>query len=269
MPATTAVDSPSVLERVLRRDRVVIASGVFLVVLLAWIYLGRMAGGMRAEAMAAMDMAAMGMPEMHTWNVSDFVMLFLMWSVMMVAMMLPSAAPLMLLVAGTYRRRGRPARGLTAAFAGGYLVAWTVFSALAAAAQVGLHQAALLSPGMAASSPALAGGILVLAGVYQFLPAKEACLTHCRSPFDFLTHHWREGMQGAVVMGIRHGLYCVGCCWALMALLFVAGVMNLMWVAAIAAFVLVEKLMPRGVLAGRMAGVLLIAWGTYAFLHRV
>ena len=119
MPATTAVDSPSVLERVLRRDRVVIATGVFLVVLLAWIYLVRIASGMRADAMTAIDMAAMGMPEVHTWNLSDFVVLFLMWSVMMVAMMLPSAAPLVLLIAGTYRRRGFAP---TATFVGGYLV---------------------------------------------------------------------------------------------------------------------------------------------------
>lgn len=259
----TVANAPSALERMIRRDRAVIAVGLAAITLLSWIYLARMAGGMHAAATEAEMHAAMGMPAMQTWSATDLVMLFLMWDVMMIAMMLPSAAPLMLLVVGTYRRRDRRARGMTTAFAAGYLVAWTAFSAAAALMQTALHQAALLSPAMASESPVLAGGILLVAGVYQWLPVKNACLTRCRSPFDFLSREWREGGMGALSMGLRHGLFCVGCCWALMTLLFVSGVMNLVWVAVIAGFVLVEKLVPRGVAAGRVAGALLLVWGVY------
>ena len=223
-----------------------------------------------AAAMGGMSGdAAMGMPEMRSWDVSELAWLFVMWSVMMVAMMLPSAAPLMLLVVGVYRRRGAGARWLTTAFTGGYLAAWTAFSLVAALAQVILHRTALLSPAMASRSVVLGGVILIAAGVYQWLPIKNACLTHCRSPLHFLTHEWREGSGGAFIMGITHGGYCVGCCWAVMALLFVAGVMNLLWVAAIAAFVLVEKLVPQGLLVGRVAGVACVAWGVYVLFRGV
>jgi predicted metal-binding membrane protein len=186
-----------------------------------------------------------------------------MWSIMMVAMMLPSAAPMILLFAIVSRQRraqGQPAVPV-AVFTAGYLLAWAAYSAVAATAQWELHQLALLSPAMASASPLLAGGLLISAGVYQWLPPKGACLSHCRSPIGFFSTEWREGIGGALVMGLRHGTFCVGCCWLLMALLFVAGVMNLLWVAALAAFVLLEKLFPRGVLIGRVAGVGLIGWG--------
>jgi predicted metal-binding membrane protein len=120
---------------------------------------------------------------------------------------------------------------------------------------------------MAAQSAALAGGIFLLAGLYQWTPLKNACLSHCQSPLAFLTKEWREGAWGAFVMGLRHGLFCVGCCWALMALLFAAGVMNLLWVAAIAIFVLAEKLLPRGLLLGRASGALLVAWGVFLIVR--
>jgi predicted metal-binding membrane protein len=181
------VDTPFALERLIRRDRAVVALGLAAIALLAWAYLVRMASGMHAAAMDAEIHAAMGMPGMRTWGAMDLVMLFLMWNVMMIGMMLPSAAPLMLMVVGTYRRRGPGARGLTTAFVTGYLVAWTAFSAAAALMQTALHQAALLSPGMASRSPVLAGGILLIAGTYQWLPLKNACLTRCRSPLDFLS----------------------------------------------------------------------------------
>jgi predicted metal-binding membrane protein len=132
---------------------------------------------------------------------------------------------------------------------------------VAAVAQAGLHAAALLSPAMAATSPLLAGGLLVAAGVFQWTPLKRACLAACRSPLSFLMTGWREGRGGALRMGVRHGLYCLGCCWALMALLFVAGVMNLLWVALIAVAVLVEKVVPAGDLVGRVMGVILVAAG--------
>jgi predicted metal-binding membrane protein len=149
----------------------------------------------------------------------------------------------------------------TTIFVLGYLVVWTTYSVAAALAQAGLHAAALMSPAMAATSPLLAGGLLVAAGVFQWTPLKRACLAGCRSPLSFLMAGWREGRGGAFVMGLRHGLYCLGCCWALMALLFVVGVMNLLWVAAIAVAVLVEKVVPRGDLVGRLAGVALVAAG--------
>lgn len=211
--------------------------------------------------------AAMGMPEMRAWGGADLAMLFLMWAVMMAAMMLPSAAPVMLLVVGTYRRRGDRSRPLTALFAAGYLLAWTAFSGLAAVTQLLLHRAAVLSASMASQSAVVGGAILIVVGVYQWLPLKQACLTRCRSPLGFLTQEWREGAAGALVMGARHGLYCVGCCSALMAMLFVAGVMNLLWVAAIAAFVFLEKLAPYGARVGRVAGALLVVWGVWVLVQ--
>ena len=252
----------------IRHDRVVIAGGLLAVTLLAWLYLGFIAAGMAAMEAEAERHRAMGMvmPDMRAWGIADVCWLVLMWAVMMVAMMLPSAAPLLLLVAGTYRRRGRDARRLTAALAGGYLAAWVAFSAVAALTQTVLHRTAWLSPSMASGSAWLAGGILITAGVYQFLPVKNACLAHCRSPLHFLTHEWREGAAGAVVMGLRHGWFCVGCCWTLMALLLVVGVMNLIWVAVIAAFVLVEKVARQGPRVGRVGGLLCLCWGVYVLL---
>ena len=258
----------SSLERMIRHDRLVVAGGLLAVTALAWLYLWLVAADMDAMAAEAARHTAMGMimPDMRAWGVADFFWLFLMWAIMMVAMMLPSAAPLILLVAGTYRRRGSDARGLTAAFAGGYLAAWAAFSIVAALGQTVLHRTALLSPSMASGSARLAGGILITAGVYQWLPVKNACLTRCRSPLDFLNHEWREGATGALAMGLRHGWFCVGCCWMLMALLFVVGVMNLVWVAVIAAFVLIEKLARQGPRLGQVAGLLCTAWGVYVLL---
>jgi predicted metal-binding membrane protein len=258
-PGNTA--PPSGLERVVRQDRALVAFGIVAVTILAWLYLVRMAAMMNTAAADKALHAAMGMPEMAAWGRDELVMLFLMWAVMMIAMMLPSAAPIILLVVGTYRRRGAGAPALTAMFAAGYVFAWTAFSAAAALTQLALHRAAVLSVEMASNSALIGGGVLMLAGAYQWLPLKQACLTHCRSPLTFLTHEWREGAAGALRMGWRHGLYCVGCCWALMLSLFVAGVMNLLWVAVIALFVLVEKVAPRGAQLGRVAGGVLFVWG--------
>ena len=258
------LDQPAIsAERIIRKDRVVIALGLLAVTVLAWIYLLRMATTMSDAATEADMHIAMGMSDMRAWGASDLVMLFLMWTVMMIGMMLPSATPVIMLVVGTYRRRGERSRALTVPFVGGYLTAWTAFSAVAAATQLLLHRAALLSPGMASASTALGGAILVAAGAYQWLPPKKACLTHCQSPVGFLIQEWREGVSGAFLMGLRHGLFCVGCCWALMTLLFVVGVMNVLWVAAIAIFVLIEKLAPHGERVARFAGVALIVWGSW------
>ena len=149
----------------------------------------------------------------------------------------------------------------------GYLAVWTGFSALAAVAQWILHALALLSPMMVSTSPLLGGVLLLVAGVFQWTPLKSACLTHCRSPLSFLMTDWGEGKWGAFFMGLKHGAYCTGCCWFLMALLFVAGVMNVWWIAIIALFVLLEKVVPQGLFVGKVAGVLLVAWGVWMALR--
>ncbi len=261
---TAAVDPSSSLERLIRRDRLVVALALTGVTLLAWIYLVRMAAAMHAAASEAEMHAAMGMTSMTAWSAADVVALFVMWAVMMAGMMLPSAAPMILLVIGTYRRRGgRNATTVTFALAGGYLVAWTGFSLVAALLQAVLHAAALMSSAMVTKSTVLAGAIFLAAGTYQWLPVKHACLMHCRSPLHFLTDEWREGVYGAFRLGLRHGLFCIGCCWVLMAVLFAAGVMNLLWVAAIAVLVLLERALRQGPVVGRLAGLLLVAWGVY------
>ena len=207
-------------------------------------------------------MAAMGMTMQAPWNAADVWLTFVMWMVMMVGMMTPAAAPVLLLfagAAGTRKERAIPISTLT--FGLGYLAVWAGFSACAALAQWGLHEATLLSSAMRTSSPRLGGGMLVAAGAYQLTPLKTACLAHCRSPLGFLMTNWRNGVVGAFQMGCRHGVYCVGCCWALMTILFVVGVMNLAWVAILAGFVLFEKLGPAGLTLSRLAGVMLVLFG--------
>jgi predicted metal-binding membrane protein len=215
-------------------------------------------------------MADMGMTMDMPWSVADVLFTFAMWAVMMVGMMTASAAPVVLLFAGLHRARG--AQGtprVVFVFGGGYLLVWIVFSAGAALAQWALHRAAMLSPAMTTSSARLGGAILIAAGIYQLTPFKGACLTHCRSPLGFLMSHWRDGTAGALRMGIRHGTYCLGCCWALMCVLFVVGVMNLVWVATMTIFVLVEKIGPAGALVARVAGVAMIASGVLVWSARL
>jgi predicted metal-binding membrane protein len=204
-------------------------------------------------------------PQGTSYRGSELVMLGVMWTIMMAAMMLPSAAAAVLLFAGLSRSRRAAARPYVPAalFALGYLLVWTVFSIAATLAQWGLHETALLSPGMVATSPILGGTLLIVAGLFQLTPLKQACLRHCRSPLQFLMTDWREGRAGAILMGVRHGWQCATCCWALMALLFVLGVMNLLWVGALTLFVIVEKAVPRGAMIGRVAGVFLIVWGAW------
>jgi predicted metal-binding membrane protein len=253
------VEPLTTLETVLRRDRAVVTTGLVGVAALGWAYLLYLARGM-----AGMDMSAgMAMPRMQTWGVVDLALLFVMWAVMMVAMMVPSASPVILIVAAANRKHRDRADPLvpTGLFLAGYLLVWTAFSAGATVAQWGLHTTALLSPGMVSVSPVLGALLLLIAGIFQFTPLKQACLSHCRSPLGFVMGHWREGRVGAMRMGIEHGLYCVGCCWILMALLFVAGVMNLLWVAVISLFVLAERVLPRGELVGRLGGVVLLGAG--------
>lgn len=262
--------SGAALESVVRRDRLMVGAALGVLVVAAWLYLLYLASTMSGTAMPDMpSMPGMSMPAMHEWSWVDVAGLAVMWTVMMVAMMTPAAAPMILVFATIHRRRaqqGQPAVPV-AVFVLGYFVVWTGFSVAAALAQAGLHRAAMLSPGMATNSLTLAGVLLIVAGAFQWTPLKRACLATCRSPLSFVMTGWREGPRGALVMGLRHGLYCLGCCWALMALLFAAGVMNLLWVAVIALGVLVEKIVPRGDVIGRLAGVLLMVGGVWLVAH--
>jgi predicted metal-binding membrane protein len=235
-----------------RRERAVILAALAGVTALAWLYLVHLARGMDGmQDMAGMSMSA--------------ALMFLMWWVMMIGMMLPSTLPMTLTFATVNRRRRE--RGAdyvpTAVFVAGYLAAWGAFSLAATAAQWALERAALMTP-MGRTPSGLLGGLLfVAAGVYQLTPLKHACLRRCRSPLSFVLEHWRDGTAGALRMGAEHGAYCLGCCALLMALLFVGGVMNLLWAAAIAAFVLLEKLLPAGHAVARAAGALAIGFGAW------
>ena len=235
----------------------------------AWLYLvhldRQMADGMAAGMVAGKAAMSAAMPMTNAWTAADAVSMFLMWAVMMVAMMLPSVSPMVLLYARTARHRTSLGRtgAPVALFVTGYLIAWIGFSLLATLVNWALHRAGFLTSAMGTVTGWISGLVLIAAGVYQWTPLKNACLTHCRSPIGFLADHWREGRAGAITMGVHHGAYCVGCCWLLMALVFVLGVMNLVWIAALTAFVLLEKLGPRGPLVSRLTGGVLVAWGAW------
>jgi len=215
-------------------------------------------------------MAQMGMRRDMSWTTADVFFTFAMWAVMMVGMMAGTAAPVLLLFAAA--RAGRRDRGVRLAvvmFGLGYVTVWVGVSACAALAQWALHETAMLSPAMATSSPYLAGAILIVAGAYQLTPWKGACLTHCRSPLGFLMTNWHDGRLGALQMGARHGAYCLGCCWVLMCVLFVVGVMNLVWVAALTGFVLFEKIGPAGTVVARVAGAAMVLVGILLIAAKV
>lgn len=258
-------------EALLRQDRAIVGLALAAIVALAWYYVLTGAGtgmsvwGMTRIALSPGAFAGSGMAMPRAWTAEYWVIMVLMWWTMMIAMMVPSAAPMVLLYARAARhaqQAGQVAAGLvpTAFFAGGYLIIWLGFSLLAAALQFGLEQAGLFSSMMMWSlDPWLSAGVLLAAGLYQLTPLKQVCLGQCRSPAAFLSKHWRPGRRGAVAMGIRHGAFCIGCCWALMALLFVGGIMNLLWIAGLAIFVLVEKAVPGGQWLARAGGVACIA----------
>ncbi|MBT1156506.1 DUF2182 domain-containing protein [Aminobacter anthyllidis] len=283
--------STSRLELMLRRDRAVILGAIAAVAALAWAYVIWLAANMGALPPAGADMPGMTMPGMEMpdmatpntdmpgmdmgttlapalrgWSVGDFAFMFAMWAIMMVGMMLPSVAPMLLIYAGVARQagsRGKPFAA-TAWFATGYLLAWTAFSMLATSAQWALESTLLLTP-MTGIGTALGGIVLIVAGVYQCTPLKDVCLSACQSPLQFIMRHggFRPDPLGAMNLGAEHGIYCIGCCWALMAILFVVGIMNLLWVAAIAAFILLEKLVGPSRLLSRAAGAVLIAAGAW------
>jgi predicted metal-binding membrane protein len=259
------------LEILLRRDRAITALGLGAIAALAWLYT-IMVASMGSGGMA--DTAThMAMPQDQPWRAMDFVLMFAMWMVMMVAMMLPSAAPMVLMFVNANRKRDAAHDPYlhTSLFASAYLVVWAGFAIIATLTNWALHRGGLMTTMMGSMLPLWSGAILIAAGLYQFTPLKLACLNKCRSPLAFLMSEWREGRRGAFVMGLRHGGYCLLCCWALMALLFTLGVMNLAWIALLAAFVLVEKLASSGPWLSRASGMLLVGWGGWmagsAFLH--
>ncbi len=259
MTTAQTVPAPSALPS---RERAAILAALAAVIAIAWLYEWRLAQDMASGPMAGMD--DMVMPS-GPWGATDFALMLVMWWVMMTAMMLPGAAPVILTFATVNRRkraRGQPFVP-TALFAAGYLLAWGAFSLAATLAQWGLDRGALLSPVMKIPDAAWGGALFLAAGLYQVTPLKGACLHQCRTPLAFVLNHWREGRWGALNTGIAHGIDCLGCCWVLMLLLFAGGVMNLAWQAAIAAFVLAEKAVPGGRWVGRAGGALMIAFGAY------
>jgi predicted metal-binding membrane protein len=249
----------------LTRERVLTAAALVVLCGMAWAYLLYMAWGMARMDIGA-EMAIM--PRMTSWRAIDLALVFAMWAIMMLAMMLPSAVPMILTFValdGT-RREPRP-RSRVLAFVAGYIAVWSAFSLAVTVLQWGLLEARLISPMMRASSPWLGGGLLVTAGLYQLTPAKSACLARCRSPLEFLTAQWRDARFGALLMGLRHGVFCLGCCAPAMLLLFVLGVMNVLWIAALAAFILAEKLWSGSDRLRIAAGVILVGWGALALLR--
>jgi len=272
-------------ERLLKRDRVITLAGLTALCALAWLYIVTGAGlGMSAwemttlalfphqhardvmPSMPGMDMGATA-PMWMAWGFATWALMIAMWWIMMIAMMTPSATPTILLYARVHRHalvQGQIQDKLapTGAFAAGYLLVWLGFAATAATLHWALERAGLVSAMMMGSqSRLLSGAVLITAGLYQLSPLKNICLAHCRTPTSFLSRHWRPRALGALRLGAMHGAYCVGCCWLLMALLFVGGVMNLTWIAALAILVLIEKVLPPGQWVGRGVGIALIVWG--------
>jgi predicted metal-binding membrane protein len=242
------------------RDRIILASCVVLVTALAWTYLIRFDGQMSSMAGSSI-MEQMSMPMSAEWSAREFFVVFAMWSVMMVGMMTPAVLPVLLLFAQMKRSKQSAGSAYALLFGGAHLSIWIAFSALAASLQWMLHQASLLSAGMILTSSTVAGITLIAAGVYQFSPVKGGCLRRCQSPLGFLMTNWRDGAKGAVDLGVRHGIYCLGCCWAVMLILFVVGVMNLVWVAALTAFLLIEKFGPGGARFAQAGGVAMMLLG--------
>lgn len=247
----------SVLERLLLRDRLVVGLGLAAVTLLSWGYL-LTGAGMEMPSM----LSPTGAMPASGWSLGQAALIFVMWWVMMLAMMLPSAGPMILLFASVAKGSGRP-MGIVL-FVSGYLLVWGGFSVIATLMHWTFTQLGLLAD-MRVNSLLLAGLLLLVAGGYQLTPAKAACLKHCRSPLRFVTEHWRSGSSGALEMGLRHGFYCLGCCWALMTLLFAGGVMNIAWIGLFAAYVLIEKIAPVRCHLSLASAYLLIAAGAVLF----
>ena len=247
------------LQTLLRRDYAVTMGALLFVIAVCWAYL--LAG-------AGMTMPDMSSDQMlrPVWDTPYALLMLAMWWVMMVAMMLPSAAPMILMFSKVSRESTDDGAGAVAAFIAAYIVAWGGFSLAATALQWALDAAGWMSPHMASTNQVFGGCLLIAAGVWQLTPLKHACLRHCRSPFAYFMHQWRDGVQGAFRMGFGHGAYCLGCCWVLMALLFYGGVMNLWWILGLTLYVLIEKIVPAGHWVGRGTGGLLVIWGAVVLL---
>jgi predicted metal-binding membrane protein len=264
----------AVLEVALRRDRYIVAAALVVATSLAWAYILWLAANMEmtGSAMGGMDMSqgdmrAMMETSFRPWGLADFGFVLAMWAVMMVGMMTPSAAPVILLYAHVGRQaatHGQPFAA-TGWFAAGYLLVWAGFSLAATCAQWLLERAILLTPMMTSTSSIFGGIVLIAIGVYQWTPLKYACLAQCQAPLSFIQRHggFRPEAFASLQLGVLHGAYCVGCCWALMALLFVGGVMNVFWIAGITIMVLLEKIIPAGRFIPRVAGIAFITAGVW------
>ena len=248
--------------RVQHRDRLLVLLALAALIAMAWAYTLRI--GLKQATMPDGMITSAGM----AWSATDFVFMFVMWAVMMFAMMLPSVTPTVMIFEKVRRQRETSGRAFapTAAFVTGYLITWVAFSMMATGLNWWLQGNGFMSSMMGSVGPQIAGTLLVVAGVFQWTRLKDTCLRHCRSPMSFLMQHWREKPAGAVLMGLHHGAYCLGCCWLLMLLLFVLGVMNLPWVALLTLMVLAEKTLPWGRYISRAFGLVLIPWGLWLAL---
>ena len=260
------MSNTNTLENILKKDRVIILTALFVLCLLSWLYIIYLYRQMYPMNMDALFFA---MPMTPQWTWTDFVLLFLMWFVMMIAMMTPSVTPLVLIYAMINRQRKQQQNPFVSAgyLVSGYFVVWAAFSLFATLLQWLLQRVSLLNPEMETTSKILGAIILISAGIFQFTPLKNACLRYCRTPIDFITHKWKEGKWGALQMGMENGLYCLGCCWILMILLFVSGIMNILWIAIITLFVLAEKVLPAAKPVSSIAGVALIGYGIIILLQ--
>lgn len=290
--------SKTATDPVIRRDRAIVMAALAIIGVLAWAYtlwlaaqmsmiggsagsnmpgmtLSGAAGDMHGMNMGGMNLGGVDMggasatpePGFRPWNVADFGFVFVMWAVMMVGMMTPSVTPMVLLYTAVGRMAAASGRPLAAAgwFLAGYLSAWIAFSLAATTAQWILTRLALLTPMMEGTSDLFGGFLLIAAGLYQWSPLKSTCLKHCQTPLGFLMSHggFRSEPFAALRLGAEHGLYCIGCCWVLMALLFVGGVMNVLWIAGLAILVLLEKVVPTGRLIPRLSGAGLAIGGLF------
>jgi predicted metal-binding membrane protein len=268
-------EAPPAFERLLKRDRVITIAGLATLCVLAWLYLVMGAGlGMSAWEMTTLTLfphqqGDAVMPGMGhaAWGFVTWTLTIAMWWIMMIAMMTPTAASTILLYAHVHRHAAAQGRvqekiAPTGAFALGYMLVWLGFSAVATVLHWALEGSGLVAAMMMGSRNRwLSAGVLIAAGLFQLSRLKNICLAHCRSPSAFLSQHWRPHASGALRLGVLHGAYCVGCCWMLMALLFVGGAMNLAWIAALAVLVLIERAWPQGQWIGRAVGVALVVWG--------
>ena len=261
MNQNSSLKSPTA--NAVKRDRFIIFAGIAVITILAWVWLGNMALAMPSGNM-------MNMASTNPWASSGLFSMLVMWVIMMIGMMLPSATPMILIYARAVQKKNSAADAkiLSAIFITGYILIWAFFSVAATFLQAGLQDFNLISTMLESNSDALAGTLFIMAGLYQMTPLKRACLNGCRSPLNFILNSWRPGRTGGLLMGLEHGLLCVGCCWMMMLLLFAIGVMNLFWVASLAVLVLIEKAFPRGEWTARIGGISMLCAGVY-FLSRL